>query len=336
MVGYTRRSIQADPDYLAVMTTSTATLPRRTAIVTDSAAALSPALTAKHGITVAPMTIRVGSGDEVNDVPGTDYSDVYSAVARNPDVSVTVSAPLPRTWCDAMITAASGSADVDSVLVVTMSARYSASYDAAMVGAEMATEQLREVTLAVMDSDTVAGAQALVCMAAADVADAGSDLEAVKRAATDASRRVKTVAMLGALDQIHRVGRVPGAALWAAQSVGLKPVVGFDSSGFQVVARPLSRRWGLRKVVSAVVDGMGDVRDGARVVVMHVQSERDALRVAREIESAHGNAIVTVCEMHPFAGVPAGAGTVGAAWLGTAIRPGWARQILRRGGLAMR
>ena len=298
------------------MTSSTATLPRHTAIVTDSAAALSPALTAKHRIAVAPMTIRVGSDDEVTDVPGTDYSEVYSAVARNPDVSVTISAPLPHTWCDAIIIAASGSADVDSVLVVTMSARYSASYDAARVGAEMAAERLRDIRLAVLDSDAVAGAQALMCLAAADVADAGADVETVKVAATGASRRVRTVAMLGTLNQIHRVGRVPGAALWAAQSVGLKPVVGFDSSGFHVVARALSRRWGLRKVVTAVVDGMEGARDEARVVVMHVECEQDALRVAREIESAHGNAIVTVCEMHPFAGVPAGTGTVGAAWLG--------------------
>ena len=299
------------------MTASTATLPRRTAIVTDSVAALSPALTAKHGITVAPMTIRVGSDDEVTDVPGTDYSDIYSAVARNPDVSVTISAPLPHIWCDAIVSAASVSDHVDSVLVVTMSARYSASYDAARVGAETAAEQLRNVRLVVLDSDAVAGAQALVCMAAADAADAGADVEAVKCAVTDVRRRVKTVAMLGTLDQIHRVGRVPGAALWAARSVGLKPVVGVDSSGFHVVARPLSRRAGMRQVVNAVANDMAGGDGGAaRVVVMHVRSERDATRMAGEIGDACEAAEVTVCEMHPFAGVPAGAGTVGAAWLG--------------------
>ena len=310
---------QTASDVRPALTSDTTALPRRTAIVTDSAAGLSPTLASRHAVGVAPMTIRIGDYDEVVDVPGTDYGEIYGAVARDADLAVTVSAPLPHTWCDAIVAAAVASDDIDAVLVVTMSARYSASYDSARVGAEMVAERLADVRLAVMDSDAVSGAEALVCLAAADVADAGAGIDAVKDAAVDASRRVKTVAMLGSLNQIHRVGRVPGAALWAARSVGLKPVVSVDATGFHAVARPLSRRAGMRRVVNAVANDIAGGDGGAaRVVVMHVRSERDAMRVAGEIGDACEIADVTVCEMHPFAGVPAGAGTVGAAWLGDA------------------
>lgn len=262
------------------------------------------------------MTIRVGDDDEVADVPGTDHSNIYGAIAYDPNVAVTISAPLPHTWCDAIVSAATNSSSIDSVLVITISARYSASYDAARVGADMATERLDNVRLSVLDSDAAAGAHALVCLAAADTADTGADIDTVTAAAGDASGRVKTLAMLGSLNQIHRVGRVPAAALWAARSVGLKPVVSVDASGFGIVARTLSKRSGMRKVVSGVVEGVAGGQDEARVMMMHVQCERDALRVAREVEEACPRAKVAVCQMHPFAGVPAGAGTVAAAWLG--------------------
>lgn len=269
---------------------------------------------------VAPMTIRVGNDDEIVDVPSITYGEVYGAIAHDPNVAVTISAPLPHTWCDAIVSAATSSSCIDSVLVITMSARYSASYDAARVGADMAMERLGDVRLSVLDSDALAGAHALVCLAAANTADTGADIDTVTAAAGDASGRVKTVAILGSLNQIHRVGRVPAVALWAARSVRLKPVVSVDASGFGIVARTLSKRSGMRKVVSAVVEDVAGGQDEICVTVTHVQCEQDALRVAGAVDEACPSARVTVCEMHPFAGVPAGAGTVAAAWLGEAKR----------------
>ena len=239
----------------------------------------------------------------------------------HPDIPVTVSAPLPHIWRDAILATIANSKLVESVLVITVSAQFSASFDAARVGAEMARESARDVRVEVFDSDSAAGAQALVCLAATDTADTGADIGAVSAAALAARERVRTVSVLGSLDQIHRVGRVPAAALWAARAVGLKPVVSLDATGWRIVARPLSRRWGIRTVVAAVREGLvASEIDEPRAVVMHVQCERDAMRVASDIVDA--GAKVSVCEMHPFAGVPAGTGTVGVAWVGGASAKG--------------
>ena len=283
-----------------------------TAILTDSAAGMPAPLQAQHGIHVAPMTIRVGD-DETIDLPGTDYGGIYDAVRRDPSVPVTVSAPLPNTWRDAIlsITANTGA---DSVLIITMSAHFSTSYDAARVGAQWAATQVPTVRVDVIDSETVAGAQSLVCIAAADSANRGADIEAVSEAATDTSRRAQTVAMLGTLNQIHRVTRMPTFALKAARNLPIKPVVTFQASEWNVVARPLTRRSGIRKVVAAAEQGLAS-GEKPRAIVMQVQCEQDAMRVADELVATTPAASITVCQMHPFAGVPAGAGTVGVAWL---------------------
>ena len=49
--------------------------------------------------------------------------------------------------------------------------------------------------------------------------------------------------------------------------------------------------------------------------MMHVQCKQDATRVADELAVVVPPADITICEMHPFVGVPAGAWTVGVAWL---------------------
>ena len=120
-----------------------------------------------------------------------------------------------------------------------------------------------------IDSYTVASAQALVCIAAADSANSGADIEAVSEAATDASRQAQTVAMLGTLAQIHRVTRLPTFALKAARNIPIKPVVTFQTSEWSIMARPLTRRSGIRKVAAAAEQGLTP-GDAKRAIVMHV------------------------------------------------------------------
>ena len=329
---------------------------QRTAILTDSAAGMPPSMLAQLGIHVAPMTIRAGH-DEIADTPGTDYGGIYEAVRRNPNLPVTVSAPLPDVWRDAIASIASAS-NTASVLITTMSAQFSASYDAARVGAAWAIEQHPDVRVEVIDSDGFAGAQALVCTTAAEAANRGANIKAVSRAAQDASREVQSATMLGSLAQINRVTRLPKFALATVRNVPIKPVVSFSASGWSVIARPIAKRFGINKVIAAAMQGLNtgkstmrtpegdgaEPRPGARseherttqppegngaapvdhatssigtrrAIVMHVQSERDAQRVAEKLATTHPTADITICEMHPFAGVPAGTGTVGVAWL---------------------
>lgn len=146
----------------------------------------------------------------------------------------------------------------------------------------------------------------MVYIAVADACNSGSDVDT---AATDASRRAQTVAMLGRLDQVHRVTRLPTVALKVARNLPIKPVVSFRESARSVEARPATRRSGISTVRTAAP------AEKHAAIVMHVRCEPDALRVADELAAAAPTADITICEMHRFAGVPAGAGTAGVAWL---------------------
>ena len=155
-----------------------------------------------------------------------------------------------------------------------------------------------------IDSSTVAIALALVCIASAAACNSGADIDT---AATDASRRAQTVAMLGRLDQIHRVTRLPTFAPKVARNLPIKPVVSFRESVWSVEARPLTGRSGIRKVQTAARPELA-TSNKTGDIVMYVQREQDASQLADELAATDPAANITLCEMHPFAGVPAGAG----------------------------
>ncbi len=144
------------------------------AVVTDSAAAIPPALVERHGITVVPMWLSV-DGEPVPE----GQRPLGELLG---DARVTTSAPTPGEF-EAAIRAALA-AGASDVLVLTIASAMSASHDAAAVAAREVGDHAR-----VVDTKTAAGAQALVVLAAARAAAAGAPLDAVTAAALDVVSR---------------------------------------------------------------------------------------------------------------------------------------------------
>lgn len=179
-----------------------------TAVITDSAAALPPALAAALGVTVVPLevtadgrTLREG---ELADDELVNRTDVSSA------------APPPGAFA-AAIDAAGDHAT--GVVVVTVASALSATHRAAQLGAELAS-----TPATVIDSGTAAGAQALVVHAAATAASEGAEPDRTVAVARCVVDRVRLVGALRDLTQLVRSGRVPGLAGWAGDTLGLRPL----------------------------------------------------------------------------------------------------------------
>jgi DegV family protein with EDD domain len=179
-------------------------------IITDSAAALPAELVERHGITVVPMWLTL-AGDNVRD----DKLSI-DEVLRYDEVST--SGPSPGEFADAISSRMSD----DGVLVLTIAATMSSTFGAAQTGAASV-----DGTVAVLDTSTAAGAQALVVLAAARAAEQGGSLPQVEAAAAKAIDGVRLVAMVSDLDHLVRSGRVPEIAGWAGRRLGIRPLFEF-------------------------------------------------------------------------------------------------------------
>jgi len=268
------------------------------AIVTDSAAALPPAMAEARDIAVVPMWLTVG-GEAVRegDVPAVD-------LLAQPDVKT--SGPPPGEF-EAAVKERARSTD-DGVVVLTIASTMSSTYESAVLGARAAGGAVR-----VIDTATAAGAQALVVLAAADAAARGASLDDVESAARHAIAQVRLVATVPNLDHLVRSGRVPNIAGWAGRRLGLAPLFEFRDGH----AHPLRPARGVAAARDRILGRWRrDRLEGARlhVAALHAQAEADANwlldRVREEIEPATAfvGSFGTVMVVHT------GPGLVGLAW----------------------
>jgi DegV family protein with EDD domain len=269
------------------------------AVVTDSAASLPPGAREELGIAVVPMTVVIE--DHV-------YADEQLApaelVRRAGQARVRTSAPSPGAYLDAL--AALGDRQV---LVTTVARGMSASYESAVT----ATGYTEDGRVGVLDTETAAGGQGLVVMAAARAACAGGSLDEVTAAARHAADRVHLLAVLDQLDFLVLSGRVPGIAARAGRSLGLRAV--FEFSRGRVRSRRPAR--GIDSAIERIVASCN--ADG------HPGAQLHAAVLDAESPSAAGMLMAAVRRLTPDADVYAapfssvlvahtGPGLAGLAW----------------------
>ena len=176
-------------------------------IVTDSTAALPEEVRAAWDIAVVPLMITM-DGRTVADGE-LDTAEILAAKTHSS------SGPSPGAFIQAIADQDQG----DGVVVVTVTSSLSITHQSAVLAAKSAAG-----SVAVIDSRTAAGGQALVAVAAARAARAGASLDEVVARIEQVARQVKLVGALANLDQLIRSGRVPGLAGRAGNLIGLRPM----------------------------------------------------------------------------------------------------------------
>jgi DegV family protein with EDD domain len=205
------------------------------AIVVDSAAALPVELAADHGITVVPLLLRVGDRELADGALPLD-----ELMGLPPEV-VSTSGATPAAFAGAI-----EGAGADGVLVLTIAASMSSTYEAARLAAsELGTDRVR-----VLDTATAAGAEGLVAVHAARAARAGGSLDAVEDAARAAIAEVRLLATVDSLDRLIASGRINGLAGRAGRLVNVNPLFEFRAGAVHTIRPAFTREAALDRIVA--------------------------------------------------------------------------------------
>ena len=269
------------------------------AIVTDSAAALPPELAERYGVAVVPMWLTVRG------VPEPEGRRPLEELVAEDEIST--SAPSPGEF-EHVIKDASRTSD--GVLVLTIAASMSATYESALVAANSVGGPVR-----VIDTATAGGAEALVVLAAAQAAQAGASLDDVEARARAVLERVRLVATLSSLDHLVRSGRVPGLAGWAGRRLGINPLFEFRGGAVRRLRPALSREAALDRMVAlARRDAPGDGRGVLHVAALHALARDVADDLLERVTEPGDTATAFVGEFGPVMVVHTGPGLAGLAW----------------------
>jgi DegV family protein with EDD domain len=264
-------------------------------VVTDASSRLPADVLEKWGIRVVPLHILLDGRDlrdGVDDIPDDIYKQNATTAAATP-------AELANAYQQAL--ADSGG---DGVVAVHISSALSGTY-----GAAERTAADLDPNVRVIDSRSAAMGTGFVALAAARVAAAGADLDAVADAANSAVSRGHAFVVVHRLDNLRRSGRIGGARAWLGTALALKPLLRIDDGKLVLAQRVRTVSHATAAMIDKVCEIVGD--GPADLAVHHVANPDGANDVAAALARrlpACEPAIVT--ELGPVLALHVGAGAV--------------------------
>lgn len=276
------------------------------AIVTDSTACIPAELVRRYAIEVVPVHIIFGGRTFVDAMLP---DDEFYALLRSSRERPTTAAPSPAMFLDAIGRAARRA---DIVLCITVSAQFSAMYDAARHAIDMLRGESPAADVRLMDSRNAAMAQGFVVLEAARLAHTGASIDDVIARAEEMSGRVTLLAMLDTLEFLARGGRVPRVAAWAAGLLQMKPIVRFSASDIKLAARTRTRRRALDRIAALTIEAARGKPVHLAVHHADARADAEALLDRLSIELRIEEAFVT--EFTQVMGVHTGPGLTGVAF----------------------
>ena len=282
----------------------------RVAIVIDSAASLPPELAGgvEGELYIAPMQLMIDGKTYLDgrDMAPTAFYRTMRQISKPP----TTSAPSPASFLESFELAGQTATEV---LCITVSPKFSSSFDAAGAAVKEAKEALPGVKISVLDSESAAGGQGLVVAQAHRAARGGNvSLAEVAGSARAVVPRVTLLAFLDTLYYVWRSGRVPRLAHLGASLLGIKPLLEMSRGDVQPVARPRSRPRASQRMVDMMRARVGD--GPVHATVMHGDAPDEAERLRRQVESDFQCKELYVSEFSPVMGAHTGPGLLGIAF----------------------
>jgi DegV family protein with EDD domain len=202
-------------------------------VVTDSCSDITPDLAQKLAITVVPLYVQFGS-ETYRDNVDLSTEEFYHKLKTDKIHPTTSTAP-PADFARIFTKLAQ---ETKEILTITLSEKFSATYRAALQGKATVKNDCR---IEVIDSQAGAGAQMLLVISAAKMAQAGASLEQIVDWTKRAISRVHILMSFDTLEYLRRGGRIGKAQALLGSLLKVNPVAGIKDGAAFPIARPRSR-----------------------------------------------------------------------------------------------
>jgi DegV family protein with EDD domain len=237
---------------------------KKVAIITDSVATLPPQIAEKYGISVVLSHVVMDGKDYIE--TEIDKEQLYARLRGKKNLPTTSSAS-PGEVLESFKRA---SQQAKAILFISLTSGLSAIYSSATDAKKLAQEQLPDTTIEVVDSLTVASAEALIVIEAAKAANEGKSLSQVTAIANNIKQRVSQLALRESLFHFDRSGRTGTAKDWAKATIPTATVLEIDAASGGV-SKPVLRERSLTKAVEATLNLVEERSQGGRLhaVISH-------------------------------------------------------------------
>jgi DegV family protein with EDD domain len=270
-------------------------------IMTDSTACVPEEDVRRYGIRVVPAAIILFDGKEYVENETISASEAYDLIRKDPD-KFSTSAMTPGHLLDALRGVAE---TAEAILHVTISSELSANYRTASMAAETLAKEKPRVKARILDSRTVAGAEALIVLSAARAASQGKSLDEVAAVAEKARENAKGFMLLDTLRYIYRTGRMSKLSSRIASIFNIKPINRLKPDGsIEFVDKVRKREDGFKRLLELIGQEAGT--DRLHFVVSHADAPEIAQRFAELLRERYHCLSLRVSDYSPVMGYGAG------------------------------
>jgi len=271
-------------------------------ILCDSGCDIPEDVRQAANIGLVSLSIRFGD-DEYTDRVTISTQEFWQRCATSPTLPETA-APSPGAFLAAYEAAAAEGAT--GIIVVTISAALSATYESARVAAS----SFDTIPVFILDSRAVSMAQGLLALELNERAQAGATFEELCDYGRTLPDKVGVVAMLATLEHLIKGGRLGGAKALLGTMLNIKPLLQLKDG----LVTEAGRQRTTSKALAALVAMAAEHQPLRRVAIVHAASpEVDALT-----ELVASLAVATpliVADIGPTVGTHGGPGLIGLTWL---------------------
>jgi len=213
-------------------------------VVTDSCSDITPQLARELGITVVPLYVQFGN-ETYRDNIDLSTEEFYHKL-KTTKIHPTTSTVTPADFAELFTKLAE---ETKEILTITLSEKFSATYAAALQGKAMVGKDCR---IEVIDSKAGAGAQMLLVISAAKMAQSGANLKQIADRVRRAIPRVHVLVSFDTLEYLRRGGRIGKAQAFLGSLLKVNPIVGVKDGETFPIARPRNRAQAMDFLVNFV------------------------------------------------------------------------------------
>lgn len=212
-------------------------------ILADSCCDLSPELLKKTQARVAPLTITIDDTHYVDD--GTVDIPPYLAAMKASKNPVRSACPSPDLYAEDI------KAADDDCFIITLSAKLSGSHNAAVLGVQLAEEDMPEKKVHVFDSESASAGETYLALMIHDLIAAGKSFEQIVETVEEKIRSMHTLFVLDSLDNLVKNGRISKTVALLANVLSIRLLMSDDGHG---AIKNISKARGIKGALMQMVE----------------------------------------------------------------------------------
>lgn len=260
----------------------------RIKIVADSSCDLSDELKASMNIQIVPLTLRLGEREYVDD-ENLNVREYIEEMKRCKTA--------PKTSCPSPLEFLKRYEGPESVYVVTLSSKLSATYNNAILAKDMYLKEHKGKFIHVFDSLSASVAETLISIKIDELAKKNYLEDEIKDKVSKYIKEMKTFFLLESLDHLAKAGRLNPVIAKIAGVLSLKPIMGANEDG---TIKLVEKIRGYNRAFQRLIDTIGE--NGNRfeekvLGIAHCNCIEKAIKFKEEVLKRYSFKDIIIVEM---------------------------------------